>query len=124
MRYAIISPLVLTAALYATAALPQAQQQLTIPTPPQTAPPSTEHPIQLPPLRYCIASEMTAGGYNNRDIGCQTREETYCQTGETGDSDDTPSDSQAHHRLSVCIGLGARCISVFDHLCLTPKESK
>jgi hypothetical protein len=121
MRHTIIRPLVLIAALYATTGSPQPQQQLTIPTPPQTAPPSTPgHPIRLPPLRDCIAAEMSPG--YNRDIGCQTREETYCQTGETGDSDDTPSDTQAHHRLSVCIGLGARCISVFDHLCL--KESK
>lgn len=120
MRHTIIGPLVLTATLYATAALPQSQ--LTIPTPPPTAPPSTEHPIQLPPLRYCIANEMS--NPNNRDIGCTTREETYCQTGATGDSDDSPSDSPAHHRLSVCIGLGARCLSVFDQLCPTPKESK
>lgn len=113
--------------LYATPNHSQTQQELTLPAPrKQTAPTIVQPSVPLddgpsiptPSLHQCMLQKI--GAPNDTDIGCLDRINTYCQTHDTGDEDDKPSNSGYHHLLSACINVGSPCIAAFKHLCDRP----
>ena len=80
--------------------------------------------IDAPPLNYCMIEIQTPSLKGVKPAeewssGCERRVDIYCKTHDTGDEDDTPSNSERDHLLSACnnISYPAACKRAFREMC-------
>ena len=80
--------------------------------------------VDAPPLNYCMIEIQTPSQTGVKPAeewssGCERRVDIYCHTHDTGDEDDTPSNSERDHLLSACnhISYPAACKRAFREMC-------
>jgi hypothetical protein len=120
-----VSTFAVSLILYAAPAYSQtAQFEHPIPNVAPVAPPGVTKTIDAPPLNSCMIEIQTANLKGVKPAeewssGYERRVDTYCRTHDTGDDDDTPSNTERDHLLSACnnIPIPASCKRAFREMC-------